>query len=535
MYRGTRTFLIFLLALAIYLPLNSYLPITDPVESNYALTAKEMLLSGDWLSPRIYGQFWFDKPVMIYWLIAISYKIFGITEFAARFPAGLFSAGSVALAYWVANRLFRSNQAGILSAIVLATSLEFWLLARMIITDAVLFFFSSLSLVAFYFGLQEEKKLWYIIAYGTAGLSVLTKGPIGLLLPGLIVFSYIIITRQWRFFTKLFLIPGMLCFCAVAFPWYWLMYKFHGIDFINTFLGLHNYLRATVSEHPQDNVFYYYFVLFPLSIMPWTGVAIKSVLSASLRNSTKHFAFLATWPAVIIIFYTLMATKYPTYVFPAIFPVALLSGLYMTDLLKSGRRKSWLWLTCPALLLIGILVCGSRFLPATANLAPLYSIAVFSIAILLWLQYRRDFVRLLPTATGLIIGLMSMAVIYCGMAPLAWTRSAKAIVQNVPEQNAFLASYGDYSTSAVFYSGFVMPRLIEAPETAKTESIWSGKYTMPTMTKESFADLTENNPQTFILVKENNQLQWQNTSLAKYFYPVAQQDGKILYRRNIAP
>ncbi|MEN6413620.1 MAG: glycosyltransferase family 39 protein [Veillonellales bacterium] len=529
----TRTFLVFLLALVFYLPLNSYLPITDPVEANYALTAKEMLLSGDWLSPRIYGQFWFDKPVMIYWLIAISYKIFGITEFAARFPAGVFSAGSVAFAYWFANRLFYSRRTGILSAIVLATSLEFSLLAKMIITDAVLFFFSSVSLAVFYLGLREEKKFWYVIAYVTAGLAVLTKGPIGLLLPGLIVFSYIIVTRQWVLFTKLFLIPGLVCFSLVAVPWYWLMYAVHGNDFIDTFLGLHNYLRATVAEHPRDNVFYYYFVLFPLSIMPWTGVAIKSVLSLPLRKATDHFAFLTIWPTVIILFYTLMATKYPTYVFPAIFPVALLSGAYMNGLLKTNQRQPWLWLTGPAVLFIGILAVGSKFFLPVVNAAMLYGIALLSAAVLLWVQFKGKHTRL-PVAAGLLVAIFSMTMFYCGLIPLAGARSAKSIVQNVPKQDAVLASYGDYSTSAVFYSGYIMPRLIEKSEVDKVKSVWSGKYTMPTMTLESFEAMTKNNSRSFIIVKENNQLAWQNTSLAEHFYPVARQDGKFLYRRRIA-
>jgi 4-amino-4-deoxy-L-arabinose transferase-like glycosyltransferase len=100
--------------LVFYSAFNSYLPVTDPVESNYALTAKEMIMSNDLMSPRIYGHYWFDKPIMIYWFIALSYKLFGINEFAARFPSALFSAFSVSLIYWFAQKIYNNKKTALL-------------------------------------------------------------------------------------------------------------------------------------------------------------------------------------------------------------------------------------------------------------------------------------------------------------------------------------------------------------------------------------------------------------------------------------
>ena len=296
--------LVFFAALIFYLGFNAYIPVTDPVESNYALTAKEMLLSDDWLSPRIYGHYWFDKPIMIYWLIALSFKLFGITDFAARLPAALFSAGSVTFIYWFGQKIFKDKKAALLSALVLGTSLEFWVLAKMIITDAVLFFFTSVSLATLYLGMQRNGVIWYIIAYGAAGMAVLTKGPVGLVLPGIIILGYIFLTRKWQLLKRLFLLPGIFIFLAVAAPWYFKMYQLHGSTFIDTFLGLHNYVRATVSEHPDDNVFYYYLVLFPISLLPWTGILLpyKKILGHEI-NSTP-LVYLAIWPMIIIVFYT---------------------------------------------------------------------------------------------------------------------------------------------------------------------------------------------------------------------------------------
>lgn len=120
---------------------NGSLLITDSVESNYALTAKEMVLSGDWLSPQIYGHYWYDKPIFFYWMTALAYKMFGFTEFASRFFPALFGLGSVALLAWGGSKL-ENARSGFISALVLLSSVEFFLISKSVITDAVLFFSS---------------------------------------------------------------------------------------------------------------------------------------------------------------------------------------------------------------------------------------------------------------------------------------------------------------------------------------------------------------------------------------------------------
>lgn len=488
--------LVFVAALAVFLPLNGAIPITDPVESNYALTAKEMLLSGDWLSPRIYGQFWYDKPAMIYWLIAACYKIFGIGEFAARFPAALFSAASVAFACWFAGRLFDSRLAGLFAAVVLATSLEFWVLARMVITDAVLFFFSSVCLAAFYLGLKGEGRGWLVIAYAAAGLSVLTKGPVGAVMPALVVFVYIAVTRQWQLLGRLQIVLGAAVFLAVAGPWYIAMYTVHGQDFVDTFLGLHNYIRATVSEHPKDNVFYYYLVLFPLSLLPWTGVFFRALA----KRRSPGFAFLSAWIGVFVVFYSLMATKYPTYVFPAVFPAALMAARQL-DEMQSVRPRTLLWVTLPVVGLLAVLAVGIRWLPGDIWWPLQLTAAVGAIAVA-WLGSRGE-AFLQPVAAGVAVLAVSLLLIYQGLVPMATARSAKAAAAALPPQGATVAAIGDYPTSAVFYSGYQIPRL--ADTVSAPQNVWAGKYTMPMETPAAFAARTAGRPETYLIVSRGHQ------------------------------
>jgi 4-amino-4-deoxy-L-arabinose transferase-like glycosyltransferase len=460
-----------------------------------------MLLNGDFISPMIYGHYWFDKPIMTYLGIAVCYKLFGINEFAARLPAAVAGAASVAFLYWFYCKLFINRRGALLSAMVLATSLEFWVLSRMIITDMLLFFCNSAALALLYLGLQAEKRSLIVMAYAAAGLAVLVKGPVGIVLPGLIIIFFLVVTRQWRLFGRLFLWQGIAMFFLVAAPWYIVMYQRHGAEFINTFLGLHNYVRATVSEHPQDNVFYYYLVLFPISMLPWSGLMLKA-LGGLKRQFAHHARFLFIWLAGFLVFYTLMATKYPTYVFPAMFPAALLIGYELNTMLHSLNRRSWWWLTLPSVLLFAVFAAARVFLKETSGM-PVLAGAVFGIAAVLWLQIKGNYHRLPMTVAAVTI-VISLLLIQSALVPLAEQRSAKTIVQNLPTQGAMVGLYGDYATSAVFYSGYTIPQLKD-DATEETTS-WSGKYTMPKETVTAYTQRALQHDSAYLLVTDNVRL-----------------------------
>lgn len=492
-------------AFLLFTAYNAYIPVTDPMESNYALTAKEMLLVGDWLSPRIYGQYWFDKPVLTYWLIALSYKLFGINEFAARLPSAVFSMLSLGLLYWFVNKLYCSRRAAFFSAIILASSLEFWFLGRMIITDAILFFFNSMALAFFYLALLTARTRWIILAYIGCGMAVLTKGPVGIVLPGIIMLTYTVLKRRIGIIAKLFSWQGLFVFLLLALPWNIFMYKAHGRVFVDTFWGLHNYLRATVSEHPQDNVWYYYLVLFPFSLLPWTGVFLKALI-AGLRESknSSHFAYLAIWLGTTIAFYTMMATKYPTYVFPAMFPAAVIAGKYL-ERLADYRERTWYWLTVPVFFyFLAAAVCVNQFVAGDWRLLYL-TVAVFTAG--LFFLYYRQLYRYLPSLIAAAALIMSIILIGNGLAKYAAGRSMPEISSYNITIPAIIGYYHDYSTSAVFYSGNNILRIVDKASDMNSEGVWSGKYTMPTVTIEQFLELANQN-ETYVLVNKANEAEF---------------------------
>ena len=125
---------------------NQAIAVTDPVESNYTQTAAEMLASGDYVSPRIYGNYWYDKPVFFYWELIAAFKIFGITDFAARFFPALFGILGMLMTYAFAKKIY-DEKTGFLSAAILGTSFEYWLISKTVITDLTLFLFFNAVLI----------------------------------------------------------------------------------------------------------------------------------------------------------------------------------------------------------------------------------------------------------------------------------------------------------------------------------------------------------------------------------------------------
>lgn len=480
--------MLFMAAAVLLFAGNGSLLVTDSVESNYALTAKEMVLSGDWLSPQIYGHYWYDKPIFFYWLTALAYKIFGFTEFASRFFPALFGLGGLALVAWGGSKL-DNERSGFCSALVLLSSVEFFLISKSVITDAMLFFFFSATLLFFYLGYRDGKASYWYIMYAAAGFSVLTKGPIGVLLPGLIITLFLLWQRDWRVLKRMHLASGTLLCAAVAVPWYAAMYSLHGSDFINTFFGTHNFLRATVSEHPRDDVFYYYTLVNLLALFPWSGLvplAVYKWQQAGRPKLTEQQRFLLLWALVVFVFFQCMATKYITYTYPLIFPASLLLGDMVashTDSVNGGYR---LFIGGGFALLLG----GAWFAVSNGLVA---AELLFLLPLALMVGVMLDYVlRLCCNERALGIAAMAvvfyMALIFSIAVPFSEQRSAKDLGEMLTAQEAReVGLYGRYPTSAVFYSDSKIVKLMHNSEVAgyvPKEMSWTGKNVMPYATLE---------------------------------------------------
>lgn len=447
---------------------NGQLWITDSVESNYALTAKEMVLSGDWISPQIYGNYWYDKPVFFYWLTAAGFKIFGFNEFAARFFPALFGMAGIGLLVYAAKKLYGEKTA-FWSGVILMTSTEFFLISKSVITDSTLFFFFSMALVFFYLGYSTQQKNYYYGMYIGMALATLTKGPIGFLLPGLIMVLFLVFTRGWREIKNMKVFSGGLLFFLIAAPWYVAMYNLHGSAFIDQFFGTHNFLRATVSEHPRDNVFYYYTLVLLLALFPWSGL-LPRFLWRTLRENGKwrkpdeKTGFLLIWAATVFFFFQNMATKYLTYTYPMLFPLALLLGNYLSE-------KKWNAVTAGTLIvrdLIYIALFGGALWCWWNSIISIGTVILIGAAVLAVIGISWISISLENglTAAG-VIAVTALAfnllLINEVAVPFSSLRSDKEIGLELAQSYRAvdeIGVYGKYSTSAVFYSGKKIIKLV---------------------------------------------------------------------------
>lgn len=317
--------ILIVLASVLYLFGLGSMPLTDPDETFYAQTAKEMVNSDEWITPTIFGKPQFEKPILYYWLIEISYKMFGINEFAARFPSAVFGIIGI-MGIYLLGRLIFSPFCGFLAGLIMATSGEYLVLARGCVTDMVLTVFILLCITFFLYGWQKEDKRYYFLSAISAALAVLTKGPIGLFLPGLVILIYLMPKKRWMGVPRR--IPVFWCFLtffAVALPWYLLAAKAHGATFISEFFGFQNVTRFLVPEHRIGSSPLFYPPVILAGMLPWTLFLIFGTWQFYKKNDFEskvpgYKLFLTAWFMVVFIFFTVSRTKLVTYIFP-LFPV----------------------------------------------------------------------------------------------------------------------------------------------------------------------------------------------------------------------
>ncbi|MEN8809150.1 MAG: glycosyltransferase family 39 protein, partial [Desulfobacterales bacterium] len=318
-----------LLCLVLFFLFLGNRPLWDVDEGMHAATSKDMILSGDWITPQLNGENFYDKPVLFNWLVAISLLVFGFTEFAARLPAAVLGTGSVLVTYFLGRRLF-SPTVGFLGGVILATGVEFIILSRVVVHDIALTLFVTLALTFFYRGFTDtsgRKSVW-LLFYAALGLAVLAKGPIGVLLPGLIIFLFLVIKRRLNIIRDMQLGWGILIFLAVAAPWYVLIMlknnDYAGYFFIQQNLA---YFFSGESRHPRP--FYYYFPTLMGGFFPWSlflPAALFRALRRGFGQTEDGTLFLMLWFGAVFLFFSTASSKLSTYILPLFPAVSLLTA-----------------------------------------------------------------------------------------------------------------------------------------------------------------------------------------------------------------
>ncbi len=335
----------------------------EPDETRYAVVAREMKETGNWILPHLNGEVYAEKPPLFFWLVNCSTSFLGVNnEFTNRLPSALAGFIIFLLVFFFGERLFRTR-AGFLSSSVLATCFLFPQLSRWMMLDSLFTLFFFLALFYFHLGYEEEgsRRRYYLFAGLFMGLGVLTKGPIGYLpIPTFFLFAFF--QKEIKRFWNRSLLWGCLLSVILVLVWwlpacwlggkryiYWLLFK----------QAVGTYMEGGTHFHPEP--FYFYFLRFPLEFFPWI-VFLPTAFIFGLRKEfgkRKEFLFLSVWFLFIFLFFTLSKGKKDNYLFP-LYPAAALmvGGLWDLGLPSKEGKKGFL----PGLLLLTSLLFAGLIL-----------------------------------------------------------------------------------------------------------------------------------------------------------------------------
>ncbi|QGR88951.1 phospholipid carrier-dependent glycosyltransferase [Burkholderia multivorans] len=314
-------------------------------EGRYAEMAREMFVTGDWITPRYNGYKYFEKPPLQTWLNALTFAWFGIGEWQARLYTALASFAGVLLVGFTGARLF-NPLSGFLAAVVLASSPYWNLMGHFNALDMGLAFWMALSLCALLLaqrpGLRPAAvRGWMWLCWAAMAFAVLSKGLVGVILPGAVLVLYTLIARDWALWKRLYLVSGLVIFFAIATPWFVLVQQ-RNPEFFNFFFIVQQFRRYLTPEQNRPGPFYYFVPVLLVGFLPWLSVAWQSVRHA-LRmprqpNGFSPMLVLLIWSAFIFLFFSASHSKLISYVLPVAPALALIIGAYL-PLLGADRFR----------------------------------------------------------------------------------------------------------------------------------------------------------------------------------------------------
>ncbi|MGC9505793.1 ArnT family glycosyltransferase [Baaleninema sp.] len=383
---GTSVLVVAIAAILAFLYQLGSTNLIDETEPLFAEAARQMTVTGDWITPYFNGEPRFDKPPLVYWLMAVGYVMLGTNEWAARLPSALSAIELMAVTFLTLWRFVPPLKptgrgalmpwgAATLAAVAIAFNPQTLVWGRTGVSDMLLCACMGSSLLAFFWGYASEGKTAsraYLAFFALMGLAVLTKGPVGFVLPVLIVGAFVLYAGQlkavWR---EMRPVRGMLLFLAIAVPWYVLVMAANGESYVESFFGYHNFERFTRVVNHHSAPWYFYFGVVLLGFAPWSVYVPAAIARLrvwprrdwrKLPRPQQLGGFALFWFGGVFLFFTAAVTKLPSYVLPLIPAAAILVGLLLAEetLGRPRLRRGWLsvshWLSFGIWLVLAIAI-----------------------------------------------------------------------------------------------------------------------------------------------------------------------------------
>ncbi|MTV37902.1 glycosyltransferase family 39 protein [Duganella radicis] len=442
--------------------------LVPPDEGRYAEMAREMWATGDWITTRLNGIKYFEKPPLQTWMNALSFGLFGYGEWQARLWTGLCGLGGVIFTGYAASRVFGAR-AGFYAALALGSSL-FWVASGQINSlDMSLSGMMTIALCAMLIAQRDgatpaEQRNWMLLCWAGMALAVLAKGLIGLVLPGAVLTLYSLLSRDFAIWTRLHLGKGLLLFFAIATPWFVLV-GLKNPEQPHFFFIHEHWERFFLKTHHREGPWYYFLLMLLPGLMPWLGVAPQALFNG-VRRAPGVFQpklMLVIWAVFITFFFSYSSSKLPGYILPVFPAMAMLSATYLEHASRLNRM-----LAAGLLLLVGVggLVAVPQMVemavrhPDERALLEAYQPWVLTAAIVaaaggaLALLHARQLRRDLTVLTLAIAGFISVQLILTGFEPYGNMRAGKALaLKMAPElqPDTRIYSVGTYEQSMTFY------------------------------------------------------------------------------------
>ena len=366
------TKLLVLLLVAAWLASLAARPLYKTDEARYGEISREMAQSGDWVTPRLNGFKYFEKPPLQYWAGAAALKALGQHDWAARLWTGLMALAGVALSFFAARRLFGAP-AGILAAAILAGCPLYVTFGQLNTLDMGVSVFLAAAVFAFAIAqspdgepvphggaLARRRRRWMLAGWAACALAVLSKGLIGIVLPAAAVALYVLIRRDWPLLRRLELARGTALFLAISAPWF-VIVSLRNPEFAHFFFVQEHWQRFTTTVHHRSHPAWYFVPVLAVGVAPWLLIVLAA-WRAALRRPDPGFSaplFLALWSLVVFVFFSAAGSKLPGYILPLVPALAVLGAAFMAR--AAPRRMLVAQSAVIALAGLG-LAAGARYL-----------------------------------------------------------------------------------------------------------------------------------------------------------------------------
>ena len=459
--------------------------ITDSDEGFYAESSREMVASGDWVTPHYNYEPRFQKPILYYWLTSATYLVTGAGEFGARFWAAMAGVGLV-LVTAAAGRRWYDETTGLLAGAIVATNFGYFSIGRMALPDLPLTFCITLAIwAALVSTLEQERspRKFVVLAALGLGLGFLMKGPVGLIIPAIVIVPVLMLERRSIGLNPADIVLGFLIMIAVAMPWYLLMWSRHGNDYLQSFFVGDNLERFATSRFNDPRPWWFYLPVVAGGLLPWTPLALVwlgpiTQLLRGRRGVGTIDLRLLMWALLPLIFYSISVGKQPRYVLPVLPPLALLLASSIVERTQEWRgldgARSMPRRALPVV--AGSLMSGAFFValgillyraqPLLINVQSIYtSIAASAIAVMgamVIVVAMSGSWRSAPVVIALAAAVTLPAVQYGALSSGGddTVRQMAKLVQQNRQADGEVGTIGVFVRNLVFYSGIKTVDLI---------------------------------------------------------------------------